>query len=347
MMNTRKRFATGRVALTTAGFMVTPGSIGLVGYDWNGEAPEGLFMGARLAEFNRCPSANAHPRAVGSLQLHAKRVRRAAGFTLTELLVVIAIIALLAGLLLPTLTRAKSQALSVSCLNNLKQLSVCWHLYAGDNNDVLAPNNSVMDVQQASLNSENGTPLASGASWCPGNARTDTTTANIQSGTLFPYNQSALIYHCPGDKSTVQTASGATVNQPRTRSYDMSQSLNGFPEYNPYLDAAVPWFKKLTQIQNPEPVKCIAFLDVHEDEIIDAQFGFPTQPFWSQNANVWFDLPANRHNQGCSVSFADGHAEHWKWAVPKVYAGVFEQPVAPGEAADYQRIQSGIRQSFD
>jgi prepilin-type N-terminal cleavage/methylation domain-containing protein/prepilin-type processing-associated H-X9-DG protein len=338
-MNTRIQLAPGRPALTTAGFMVAPGSAGLVGYYWNGQAPEARFSSVGVSKPNQDLSAG--------LPWHPRRVRGVSGFTLVELLVVIAIIVLLAGLLLPTLTRAKSQAISLSCLNNVRQLALCWHLYAVDNNDILAPNNSVMDVQPGPESPGAGTPLASGISWCPGNARTDTTTANIQSGVLFPYNRSAAIYHCPGDKSTAQTPAGVSLNQPRTRSYNMSQSLNGYPEYDAFLDTAVPWFKKLSQIQNPDPVKCIAFLDVHEEEIIDAQFGFPTRPDWPQNANVWFDLPANRHNQGCSLSFADGHAEHWKWAVPKIYAGVFEQPLTAGEKPDYQRIQSGIRQSFD
>src|SRR5438034_417909 len=77
---------------------------------------------------------------------HLKISRRPAGFTLIELLVVIAIIAILAALLLPSLARAKSQAFSVACLNNLKQLEACWHLYALDNSDVLPPNNFVYDI---------------------------------------------------------------------------------------------------------------------------------------------------------------------------------------------------------
>ncbi len=138
-----------------------------------------------------------------------------------ELLVVIAIIAILAALLLPALSRAKTQAYNIACLNNLKQLEVCCHLYTMDNNgDFLPPNNFVYDIIS-------DTPLDQGGSWCTNLAPWEADPAGIQGGLLFPYNSSIGIYHCPADKSTIQTRTGTPLPTRRIRSYNMSQSING------------------------------------------------------------------------------------------------------------------------
>jgi prepilin-type processing-associated H-X9-DG protein/prepilin-type N-terminal cleavage/methylation domain-containing protein len=264
---------------------------------------------------------------------------RTVAFTLIELLVVIAIIAILAAMLLPALTRAKSHALTTACLNNLKQLQAGWHMYDGENNDFVPPNSFVYDIITDQ-------PLDQGPSWCTNLAPWDVTPDGIQHGMLFPYNTSLGIYHCPADVSKVETRGGAELAQTRFRSYNMSQSLNG-PKYDGLLATYIPSFQKLTQIHAPAPSALLVFIDVHEKEILDTQFGIPTQAYGGDG--VWWDVPANRHNQGCNFSYADGHAEHWKWKVPKMVTVPRGnvQPIAPGELDDYRRMQAGFRQTFN
>lgn len=265
------------------------------------------------------------------------RARRDPGFTLIELLVVIAIIAILAALLLPALRQAKQHAWRVACTNNLKQLQVCWHQYVCDNLDALPPNDSVMYISDA--------VAAASVSWCPDHADTDTNTVALQSGCLYPYNASVGIYHCPADMSHVETfvGSGVYLPQLRNRSYNMSQSVNGYVQYLLNLQepglSDLPAWQKLTQIQQPPPSQAFVFIDEMWQTLLDSQFGNPVgMPYWSQ---IWFDMPSDRHNQGACISLADGHVEYWHWAMPKVYQ-YLGQPVAPGELPDFQRVQGAM-----
>lgn len=257
-----------------------------------------------------------------------------AGFTLVELLVVIGIIALLLALFLPALSRARGVAQRLACLNHLRQLQTCWLLYAGDHHGILPPNLSVYDLSS-------GEPIPGldlRLTWCAGNAQKDLDTTNIEEGYLFPYNRSTAIYHCPADKARVE---GTSVRH--TRSYNMSQSVTGV-SFGRVL-GNLPTFQNLAQIRRPEPGKLFVFIDVHEDQITDSLFGIPLPgDSWD---GIWFDLPANRHQNGCNLSFADGHVEHWKWAVPKVFRAKGQAVEPQEEWRDYDRVRDHIRKTLD
>jgi prepilin-type N-terminal cleavage/methylation domain-containing protein/prepilin-type processing-associated H-X9-DG protein len=263
-----------------------------------------------------------------------------AAFTLIELMVVIAIIAILAALLLPALSRSKVHALRVNCLNNLKQLQLCSHLYALDHDGVMPPNNYVYNVDTQ----EPSEGFSEDDTWCPGLAPHDTTTANIERGHLFPYNDSVDIYRCPADRSNVRTIDGVELPLPRTRSYNLSQSINGSPIRSP-IYVYPPSFKKESDIHHPSPSELFAFIDVHEGSILDSLFGV-LPPGWEKSTSLsetWWDLPADRHGQGANLSFADGHVEFWKWATPKQFFGI-GQPIADnGEIMDFRRLQAAVR----
>ena len=129
------------------------------------------------------------------------------------------------------------------------------------------------------------------------------------------------------------------------RFLSMSQSVNGWPEFDPTDWGDTPCFKKIASIRDPSPCMLFVFLDVHEDEILDSMFGFYT-PGGYPSAWNWGDLPANRHMQGCNFSFADGHVEHHKWVVPKIFRSR-PQSCSQVERLDFQwLILERSRQRF-
>ena len=126
----------------------------------------------------------------------------------------------------------------------------------------------------------------------------------------------------------------------------MSQSINGYPAGDPTYNPYIPSWTKFAQVRQPVPSQLFVLIDENSDTQLDAEFGNPPagSPYFP--ANQWWDMPSDRHGRGANLSFADGHAEHWKWQVPKVFYE-WIQSVPPQEMPDYLRLQSAMKQLTD
>jgi prepilin-type N-terminal cleavage/methylation domain-containing protein/prepilin-type processing-associated H-X9-DG protein len=240
------------------------------------------------------------------------------GFTLIELLVVIAIIAILAAMLLPALAKSKQQAQGIQCISNLRELTLAWTMYNGDNRENFPTNGNNGD---APPNYTAAGPVpGSNPQWCPDDMSQGAEDPGeqislpwLQAGLVYPYVGGPGPYRCPADRSTYENGTVYPTGGPGTARL-RSMSMNSW--INPSSGAAAAYngsgleyriYTKTSNLSLPGPANLWLLIDENPYSINDAYF------LEVPSNTGWVDVPASYHNNACGISFCDGHAQikHW------------------------------------
>ena len=221
--------------------------------------------------------------------------RWSSAFTLIELLVVIAIIAILAGLLLPALSRSKGAAQAVSCVGQHRQLNLGWTLYSDENRDLVVNNHGLGETRTGKNTWANNL-----LDW--GDSEGNTNTFLLTEALLGQWvGKSWKVFKCPSD--TVRADNG-----PRIRSVSMNSLVGDPGELTNRFNPSYTQYFKRSQFQ--QAANTFVFTDEHPDSINDGFFMNRLE-----EAPKWGNVPGSWHGGAAVLSYADGHVENHKWVV--------------------------------
>jgi len=205
--------------------------------------------------------------------------------------------ALLLGNLAAIGTAGRERAKRAVCLSNLKQLTGAWQAFADDHDGQLV--NGAAGIQRSNADPWVGRCWAS--NYAAGKLLPEAIQQQeIREGALWPYTGDLKLYRCPSGYA------GEMLN------YTIVDSMNGLSRMGTTyagegkrIGDTVLWVQNMDEIIAPGPAERMVF--------IDAGWIVPDSFSTHYTLEAWWDDPPVRHNDGATVSFADGHTEYWQW----------------------------------